>query len=207
MQFGSSDNEVLVFSSFGLKLLVFDLTTSKAVEISSPKFHHPSTAARSFSIRPTTDHLALLTRTSGRDMVSIHSPMSRQLQRSWYPETIDAQTVCWSPDGQWLLLWESPAHGWRIFLYTPDGQLVRTVQRDKKEPEQDLNLQPGIRICHFSPDKETLAVGDYSRKVSILNTTTWRQSLALVHPSTVSPSETLQVCMRQNNSKTRHCSG
>lgn len=191
--FGHDDTEVLVFSSFGLKLLIFDLITSKAVEINSPKFHHPSTAVKTYTLRPATGHLALLARVGGRDLASIHSSASRQLQRSWYPDTTDAQAICWSPDSQWLLIWESPAHGWRLLLYTPDGQLVRTLSGFHDKSEEDAALAPGIRLCHFSPSKELLAVGDFSRKVAILRASTWRETVALVHPSTVSPSETLQV--------------
>lgn len=193
IQFGNNDTEVFVFSPFGLKLLIFNLISSKGSEISSPKFHLPSTAARSFSLRPGTGHLALLTRVGGRDIISIHPPGTRELQRSWSPETIDAQALAWSPDGQWLLLWESAAHGWHLLLYTPDGQLVRTIGEAHDVSNEDANLQPGIRVCQFSPNAPSVAVGDHSRSVAILNTTTWRHSIRLVHPSTISPSDTLQV--------------
>jgi dipeptidyl aminopeptidase/acylaminoacyl peptidase len=103
VQFGHGDGEVIVFSTHGLKVLVFELSTAKAVEVASPKWYHPASAPRAYSVRPLTGHLALFTRVGGKDMLSIHDPSSRQLQRSWHPETNDVQGVAWSPDGQWLL--------------------------------------------------------------------------------------------------------
>ena len=101
--FGASDNEICVVSSFGLKFSVFDLTSSKASEIANPKFSSPSTASRGFSFRPGTRHLALLTRSAGKDMISVHDYPTRQLRLSWAPDTIDAQGILWSPDGKWLV--------------------------------------------------------------------------------------------------------
>lgn len=193
IQFGSHDTEVLIFAAFGLKLVVYDLSTSKAVEINNPKFNLSSSAARGFSFRPKTSHLALLTRTGGRDVVSIHHPITRQVQRSWYPGTIDAHGLIWTPDGQWLLLWESPAHGHKILLYTPDGQFFRAIGAPNISGAEDADLEPGIKLCCLSADASICAVGDHSRTVAILSTQTWRDGQRLLHPSTVVPKDTLQV--------------
>jgi hypothetical protein len=103
-----------------------NLTTSKSVDINSPKFYHPGNASKGFSYRPGTKNLALLTRSGGKDIISIHARESLEVMRSWHPETIDAQGIVWSPDGRWLAAWESASQGHRIFVYTADGHLYKT---------------------------------------------------------------------------------
>ncbi|PNY25881.1 WD repeat-containing protein WRAP73 [Tolypocladium capitatum] len=197
--FGARDTEVLAFSAFGLKLAILDLSTSKAVEIGNPKFHHPSSASKGLSIRPGTGHLALLTRVGGKDIVSVHDPATRQVERCWCPETIDGQGLSWTRDGQWLLLWESPAQGRRLFLYTPDGQHFRTIGASTRSRGQSWNadpdpdLEPGIKVCQLSPNAALCAIGDHGRGVAVLSTQTWRETLRLLHPSTIVPRDTLQV--------------
>lgn len=193
IRFGARDTEVLVWSPFGLKLAIFDLSTSKAVELTSPKFFQSTSATRGLSLRPDTAHLALLTRVGGKDLVSIHHPTTRQIQRSWYPDTTDAQGLVWTPDGRWLLLWESPAHGHRLLLYTADGQHFRSLGPSTLSPEPDADLEPGIKLCRLSPNAEWCAVCDHSRGVAILGTQAWRLSMRLLHPITIVPKDTMQV--------------
>ncbi|UNI14429.1 hypothetical protein JDV02_001058 [Purpureocillium takamizusanense] len=204
VSFGASDHEVLLCSPFGLKLAIVDLTTSKIVEISSPKFHHASTAARGFSLRPATGHLAVLSRVGGKDMVSIHHPSTRLVERSWSPDTVDGQGILWTPDGKWLLLWESPAQGHHLSIYTPEGQHFRTLGASTILREQtsgaDCELELGIRTCQLSPDAELCALGDHSAGVTILDTGTWRACLRLMHPAIIVPKDTTQVWQEQASS-------
>ncbi|CAM1505613.1 Fc.00g112500.m01.CDS01 [Cosmosporella sp. VM-42] len=197
IQFGARDTEVIVCSAFGLKFVIFDLSSSKATEIHNPKFYLPSSASRGFSVRPHTSHLALLTRVSGKDCVSIHHPITRQVQRSWYPETVDAQGLTWTPDGKWLLLWESPAHGHKLLLYTGDGQFFRSIGASTFSGGPDADLEPGIKLCRLSPDAALCAVGDHSRTLGLLGTQSWRDGLRLIHPTTIVPKDTLQVWQEQ----------
>lgn len=192
-RFGYNDDEIIAFSTFGLKVLVFSLVTSKAVEIGSPKWYNPASASRGYSIRTQTGHLALLTRVGGRDLLSIHSPGTRQLQRSWHPETNDAQAVTWTPDGQWLLTWDTATHGRRLLLYTPDGQLFRTLDGPGGQTRELAHLNLGIRLCKFSPDGRLCAVCDHSTSVAILNSGSWSRDVTLTHPSTITPSPSVQV--------------
>ncbi|KAL6356387.1 hypothetical protein LRP88_09983 [Fusarium phalaenopsidis] len=199
VQFGAHENEIFACAAFGLKFIIFDLSTSKAIEIANPKFYLPSSASRGYSVRPHTSHLAILTRTSGRDVVSIHHPGTRQVLRSWYPDTADAHGLTWTPDGRWLLLWESPAHGHKLLLYTPDGELFRSIGASSIVGGQDADLETGIKLCRLSPDASLCAVGDHSRTVGVLNTQTWRDGLKLVHPTTIVLKDTLQVWQEQLN--------
>jgi hypothetical protein len=193
--FGASDAEICVISSFGLKFTVFDLRSSKATEIGSPKVFSSSSASRCFSFRPETRHLALLTRTSGKDMVSIHSYPTRELQRSWAPDTIDAQALAWSPDGRWLVVWDSPAHGHRVLFYTSDGHAFKTWSgpANPSPEDRDYALGAGVKSVEFSADARYLAIGDFSRSVSLLSMASVTETIRLRHPKTLVPKETLQV--------------
>lgn len=193
--FGPSDTEICVISSFGLKFALFDLASSKTTEIGSPKFFSPSTASRGFSFRPRTRHLALLTRSDGRDMISIHDYPTRVLQRSWAPDTIDAQGLLWSPDGRWLVVWESPAIGHKLHFYTSDGHIFKTWSgpANPLPEERDFALGAGVKAVQFSADGRYLAIGDFSRSLCLFNMTSVTESLRLRHPVSLVPTDTLQV--------------
>lgn len=193
VQFGARDTEVLFWPSSGLKLVIFDLSNSKTVEIGSPKFYHSTSASRGLSLRPGSGHLALLTRTGGKDFVSLHHHITRQVEHSWSPDTVDAQGLMWSPDGKWLVVWESPAQGYRLFLYAADGQLFRSIGPSSITNNPDAELDPGIKTCQFSPDAQLCALGDHGRGIAVFQTESWRVALKLFHPATLVPSNTLQV--------------
>ncbi|KAF5134292.1 WD repeat-containing protein [Metarhizium brunneum] len=201
IQFGSHDTEVLACAPFGIKFAVFDVAASKVVEISNPKFHHPTSASRGFSLRPDTGHLLMLTRVGGKDMVSIHHPLTRRVTRSWYPDTLDAQAVQWTPDGQWIVLWESPAQGSQLLVYTGDGQHFRTLDASSLRPdpttEPESDMQPGIKSCQLSSNAELCATGDHSRGITVLQVGIWRSVMRLMHPTAIAPRETLQVWQEQ----------
>lgn len=194
--FAASDAEVWVCSSLGLKLTVFNLKTCKGVEISNPKFFTSGTASNGFSLRPVTNHLAIMTRTAGKDMISIHEPATRQVQRSWYPDTVDAQGLRWSPDGRWLVVWESDGQGHKVIFYTADGNTFKIWNGPANPPPEykDYPLGAGVKLIQFSADARHLAIGDHSRGVCILDMTSINETMRLLHPTTVVPRETVQVC-------------
>lgn len=197
VDFGASDAEVCMISSLGLKLSVFGLAASRTVEIANPKFYSASTAARAFSFRPRTRHLAVLTRTNARDLVSVHHPQSRDTQRSWNAETIDASGLSWSPDGRWLVVWESPAHGHKVLFYTPDGQLFKCwsgPQAGLDAATRDcLSLGAGVRLLHFAADSSRMALADFGRTVYLLDMATVVEAVRLSHPAAITPTEHLEV--------------
>ncbi|TDZ37155.1 WD repeat-containing protein WRAP73 [Colletotrichum spinosum] len=194
VQFGTSDDEIIMFSSFGLKFSIFHLTTSKTIEINSPKFHQPASAPRGFAIRPS-GHLALLTRLAGKDIVSIHHHATREVQRSWHPDTIDAQGLAWTPNGHWLVIWESAAQGHKILFYTPDGHLFRTWAGPSafETDDKHVELGAGVKVCQISPDGARIAVCDHTRNVSVLDINATSTSMRLEHPTAIIPKDTLQT--------------
>ncbi|KAK0646624.1 hypothetical protein B0T16DRAFT_458523 [Cercophora newfieldiana] len=197
--FGTSDTEVCVIAAFGLKFAVYDLASSKAVEIGSPKIFSLSAAARCFSFRPRTHHLALLTRTAGKDHISLHAFPTRELQRSWAPDTVDAQGLLWSPDGRWLIVWDSAAQGHKLLFYTSDGHIFKTWSGPANPaPEhKDYATGAGIRTVQFSADARHLAIGDYSRSLYLFNMTSVTEAMRLQHPSSLVPRDTLQIWQEQ----------
>ncbi|KAI1180378.1 hypothetical protein F4777DRAFT_530000 [Nemania sp. FL0916] len=198
VSFGATDDEVCVFSSVGVKLTIVNIASSKIVEISNPKFFNAASASRGCSFRPTTYHLALLTRTAGRDIISIHSAVTREIQQSWCPETVDALGLEWTPDGRWLVVWDSPAHGTRVLFCTHDGHVFKDWRGD--QPHYSLDdmdkYGPGIKILTFSPDGRYTAVADGSARISILNSRLV-QEVQFHHSSPVEPKETLQIWQEQ----------
>ncbi|KAI0533161.1 hypothetical protein GGR58DRAFT_129249 [Xylaria digitata] len=196
--FGATDDEVCVFSPVGIKLTVANLVSSKAVEISNPKFFSTVVALRGYSFRPTTRHLALLTRTAGKDMVSIHSADTREIQRSWCPETVDAQGLAWTPDGRWLVVWDSPAHGTRVLFCTHDGHVYKDWRgRLPHSALGDMDQYgPGVKTLAFSPNGRYTAVADGSDSISIFNDRLIEE-VRLHHAPTVEPKETLQIWQEQ----------
>lgn len=193
--FGASDTDVCVCASLGLKFAVFDITSSRVVEIANPKFYTAASVRKGLCFRPETRHLTVLTRASGKDMISIHHPKTKEIQRSWSPDTIDAQGLAWSPDGKWLAVWESAAQGHKILFYTPDGNLFKTWFGPQPlvpaDAENKLGL--GVRLVEFSADARVLAIGDGSRRICMFSMASVTESMRLQHPTSVAPTDTLQV--------------
>lgn len=190
--FGADDDEVCAWSAFGIKFTTFSLITSKALEINNPKFYTPSSAPRGISFRPSTRHLAIITQNSGRDMVSIHSPRTRDVQRAWFPDTVDAQGLLWSPDGKWLALWESAAQGHKVLLYTPDGHLFKDW-RGPISPEVNSDLGLGVKLVMFSPDSARLAIADGSCYICVINLASMSEEIKLQYPQDIEAKDALQV--------------
>lgn len=193
--FGANEDEILVFSEFGLKVSVFNLRMQRSVDIGSPKFYHAGVATKGFSYRPKTGNLALLTRSGGKDLVSVHVQDSVDVMRSWCPETIDAQGVRWSADGRWLVVWESPSQGHRICVYTADGHLFKCWNGPVHISDEDsgILLGAGIKLLDWSRDGALVAVGDFSTRVIILSAPSFTETTSLFHTTTVKPAESLQV--------------
>ncbi|KAI0549378.1 hypothetical protein F4679DRAFT_267230 [Xylaria curta] len=198
IDFGATDNEVCIFSSFGIKLTIVNLVSSKVVEINNPKFFSATSASRGYSFRPGTHHLALLTRTLGKDMISIHCADTREIQRSWFPDTVDAQGLAWTPDGRWLVVWDSPAHGTRVLFCTHDGHNFKIWRGDLPHSALDDMDQYGlgVKTLAFSPNGRYTAVADGSNRISILNDRLVEE-VRLHHAPTVEPKETLQIWQEQ----------
>lgn len=114
---------------------------------------------------------------------------------SWCPDTIDAQGLCWSPDGRWLVIWESASQGHKILVYTADGHLYRTWNGPIPvcEEDADIEMGAGIKLFEWSKNGALLAVGDYGKRVTLLATPSFTESMSIIHTSVVQPAESCQV--------------
>ncbi|PBP16539.1 WD40 domain-containing protein [Diplocarpon rosae] len=193
--FGADDNEICVFSDFGLKLSIFNLVTSKSVEISSPKFYNQGVAAKGLSYRPDTRNLALLTRSGGKDVISVHARDTLDVTRSWWPDTIDAQGIEWSADGRWLAVWESASQGHRLLVYTADGHFFKAWNgpMPMSDHDTDISLGAGIKLLAWSRDGTHMAIGDYTDRVTILSAPSFSESMSILHTPDVTPAGSLQI--------------
>lgn len=197
--FGASDEEVWVFADFGLKATVFNLRSSTSIDIASPKFFHPGVAGKGISYRSTSSHCALLSRSGGKDVISIHKPVNYEIVNSWNPDTVDAQSLTWSPNGLWLAIVESSGQGHKVLFYTPDGHLYRTWKGpvSDSDTEKDYSMGAGVRLIEWNTSGHLLALGDHTSRITVLSTTIFSTAMCLDHTTTINPSKGLKVWQEQ----------
>ena len=159
VDFGYTSNEVVVFSDFGIKVTVWSLVTSRGVEIKDPKF-----VKKGYGFRPRTGHLAVIIRETVHDLLMLLAPGTHELVKAISLATVDAQDLQWSPDSRWLAIWDSTSSGYKVLIYTADGNLFRTFSGG-----QDIDsVGLGVRTVGWSPKADFLAVGDYDDRVTLL---------------------------------------
>jgi WD40 repeat protein len=193
--FGSTDDEIIAFSEFGLKVTVFKLSSSTSIDINTPKLFQSGSATKGYSYRPRTSHFALLTRSGGKDIVSIHEKDSYVVLRSWNPDTVDSQALSWSPDGRWLAVVESAGQGHKVLIYTADGHLLKVWNGPSpmSDEEKDIDMGAGLRMFEWSSMSQLFAIGDHSPRITVLSTPSFLASLSLYHTTTIRPVDGLQV--------------
>ena len=187
VEFGATEDEVLVWSDFAACLKVWCLKTGRAVEIRDPKF--PGKENKGWAYRPSASPkhgrgqvMALLCRTSGVDVLLLLSAQTYTMLSRVELPTIDAANLKWSRDGRWLAVWDAPSSGYHLHIYTADGNLYRTITR---EPSDDLDAWGieglGIKSVEWLPGNEKLAVGGWDRRVRILSNRTFAPVVFLDH--------------------------
>jgi len=166
VEWGSDDSEIFVFSEFGGKVTVWSLWNGRSIEIKSAKF-----ATKGYGrSRPSGSGIfALLTRPATQDAVTLHASSSYATFKTYTLPTTDAQGLRWSPNGCWLTVWDTPANGYKILIYTADGNLYRTYSGDYYD--DDL-LGLGVKTVEWSADSNYLAIAGYERDVVLLSTKT-----------------------------------
>ena len=163
--FGRDHDQIMVFSSFGLRMMIWSLSTSRGVEIRDPK-----PLRRAYGIRPYSSHLALLTRPVAHDCLVLINMKTNEVYRSIDVATTDAQAVRWSPDGRWLAIQDTTSAGYKCLVYTADGHLFKVLQGG----QDDENVGLGVKSLMWSPNAQLLAVGDAEDRVILYNGTTVR---------------------------------
>ncbi|KAI4192537.1 MAG: hypothetical protein LQ346_004249 [Caloplaca aetnensis] len=174
VDFGRTHDEVMVFSDFGFKLQIWALTSKRAIEIKDPKSVLPC-----YSYRSTTGHLALLTRPASHDILMIVAPQTHEVLETVELSTIDAGGVMYSPNGNWLAVWDTASAGCRVLVLTADGHLFKTYSL----PQNELNL--GVRSVQWNPGSDFLAVGDNEGTVTVLRANTFTPRMTFTQPATI----------------------
>lgn len=189
VDFGASDTEVIVLTDYSSKVTIWSLESGRAVEIKDPKYasvpfssslhsaarvgcgYRPIAIAPSGS-RMRADVFALLARSAAQDILLLLVPQSYSIVKTVLLTTVDAQGVKWSPDGNWLAVWEAASIGYKVHIYTADGNLYRVYSGNMSEDEGEGDGGAlGVRCIEWSP-KGDLAVGDHARRVTLLNSRT-----------------------------------
>ncbi|KAF1844142.1 uncharacterized protein K460DRAFT_343158 [Cucurbitaria berberidis CBS 394.84] len=192
VEFGASEDEVIVWSDFSACVKIWCLNTGRAVEIRDPKF--PGRDGRGWAYRPWLSTksstrgrvLALLCRPSGADvLLLLSSPSYSLLSRTELPTT-DASGLKWSRDGRWLAIWDAASTGYRLCIYTADGHLYRTVTREPTDEASEWSVEGlGIKSVEWVPGNQWLAVAGWDRRVRILSTRTFAPVVFLDHTAVI----------------------
>ncbi|KAJ0425842.1 hypothetical protein BJY00DRAFT_273850 [Aspergillus carlsbadensis] len=180
IDFGSDENEVVLFHPWNTKLTVFGLDTGRSHVIKTPKFSHHN----GFGYRPKTGQLAVLLKPDANDTLTIHEPRLYELIGCEVLPTVDAQGLKWSPDGQWIAVWDAASAGTKVLIFTADGHLFRTYTGPSGSDE---SLDLGVKGIEWSPvpaqgkQVEVLAVGKVDGTVDLLQSRTFSCSATLSH--------------------------
>ncbi|KAL5115692.1 hypothetical protein ACEQ8H_006404 [Pleosporales sp. CAS-2024a] len=189
VEFGATEDEVVVWSDFAACVKIWCLRTGRAVEIRDPKF--PGKENRGWAYRPSTraghghgrgQVLALLCRSSGIDLLLLLAARTYTLLSRVELPTADAANLRWSRDGRWLAIWDAASAGYSLHVYTADGHLYRTMAREPCDDMDAWGIQGlGIKSVEWIPGNEKLAVGGWDRRVRILSTRTFAPLVFLDH--------------------------
>ncbi|KAL1598701.1 hypothetical protein SLS60_007841 [Paraconiothyrium brasiliense] len=192
VEFGRDENEVLVWSDFVSRVMVWSLKTGRTVEIRDPKFSGKE--SRGWGYRRCVEEgvdgrgsvLALLCRSLGVDVLMLLAPGTYAVIKRVELATQDAQGIRWSRDGRWLAVWDAASLGYGLCIYTADGHLYRTISHDPSDELDKWGIEGlGIKTVQWVPGNEWLAVGGWDRRVRILSTKTFSPVVYLDHTTQI----------------------
>jgi len=177
VEFGRTEDELLVFQEFGSKVTLWNLRTARSVDIKDPKY----ASSKGFAFRPGLQHFTLLSRPGPQDVLTLHALNSYAVVWSVALPTTDAQGLAWSHGGRFVAIWDTPSAGYRVYIYTAAGDLYRIYRGDQPDGEIEL----GVRNVSWSPSGDYLAIGGFDRRVRLLSTRTFSPLMYLDHTTPV----------------------
>ncbi|KAK2751059.1 hypothetical protein FQN57_000134 [Myotisia sp. PD_48] len=160
LEFGSFADEIIAISEYSSQLTIFSLSTGGQRIIKSLKCSDPAY----YAFRPRSGHLATILKADSGDVLSVHELRSYEVIRVSTIPTTDAKGLKWSPDGNWLAIWDAASAGTMVVIFTADGQKFRTFEGSK-----DDDIDFGVKIIEWSPDSRILALGKHDGTIILLN--------------------------------------
>ena len=115
--------------------------------------------------------MTLLTRTDGKDLVTIYSigESSWTIEATFTPSTVDAQAMLWSPDGRFIAICDAASMGCRIYFYTADGQ--RLDHMDIKDLGTGTDIMDfeglGVKSMTWFTSSGLFAITDFAGNIVI----------------------------------------
>ncbi|KAF2120173.1 WD40-repeat-containing domain protein [Lophiotrema nucula] len=185
--FGSSEDEVVVFSDLASKATIWCLRTGRTIEIKDPKYSGREGRGWGYrSVKGRGGLLAMLCRSAGQDTLMLMAPRTYAVIKRAELPTVDAQGIKWSRDGRWIAVWDAPSAGYNLHILTADGHLYRTIRRETATEYSEWSIEGlGIKTVEWVPGDEWLAVGGWDRRVRILSTRTFSPIVFLDHTAQV----------------------
>ncbi|KTW31747.1 uncharacterized protein T551_01008 [Pneumocystis jirovecii RU7] len=174
IQWSKNGSEILIWTDFLLKLIVWSFSKNGGSIIHCPKF-----VSKGYDYRPTSTHFVLITRPMSHDFITLfdYSFTPWRLFKEWCLPTVDAQGCSWSQDGKWLAVWESPME-YKILLYTLNGYLLQQYSA------YDVGL--GIKTVQWSPPiGQFVAIGSFDGKVRFLDNFTSNSVIEMTHATSI----------------------
>ncbi|RMZ75206.1 hypothetical protein DV738_g5583, partial [Chaetothyriales sp. CBS 135597] len=196
-QFGKLTYADFILDQFHVLLLfdmaphasILSLTGPQREDIASIKF----SGEQGVAVSPSGKTQALLLRPKGQDHVVIlsHSANEIQIQSNFVTNTVDAQGIAFSPDGDPVIaVWDAAAHGTRISFFTVLGHSLKQLDVG---PSPEDHVLPGVGVSALqlvaSDEGVILAFAHGEKELSIRyqhhKTMTIRQLISLKHPNVI----------------------
>ncbi|EMC92073.1 hypothetical protein BAUCODRAFT_134006 [Baudoinia panamericana UAMH 10762] len=134
--------------------------------------------------REPTRSVAMLSRSTAEDILTLHFPNQEQSLPSVKLPTIDAQSVSWSPDGRWLAILDTPTANPSVHFYTADGHLFRSISPTPRTESFTL----GVKSLIWSGDSRMVGLSRYDGTIVLLSARTFAAVAVVEHASTIDQS-------------------
>lgn len=118
------EQAVVVFE-FG-RVNLWDLSTGRSTEVGDAKMGGRGNPWTVRKVSGKTEVLALLSRVAAQDVLSLFLSNSTTPLQSVTLPSVDAQSISWSPCGQWLAVFDSSLASPSVYILTADGYLFRS---------------------------------------------------------------------------------
>ncbi|WBW72976.1 mitosis-specific spindle pole body WD repeat protein Wdr8 [Schizosaccharomyces osmophilus] len=165
--------QLLFFSEIHNKVTIWTLESKKGFVVSHPK----GDIDQAVAFHPYSNLCSMLIRKFGSDFLNFYQTSldgTWNLERNYKLPTIDASSVSWSPNGQWLVVQDVTLNT-VIHIFSDPGIFLFSYK-----VEDDLQL--GFSKTQWSPDSSLLALCSLQNStIFILDTQTFSPTFQLQH--------------------------